>query len=67
MKKEYDCTNSTVHDNGIKPGRFYRDFQDYIEFDSASSIVNEKDYPLPSSASITIPSKNVPWKKIVNT
>ena len=39
MKKEYDYTRAKTKDNGIKLGRFYRDFQDFLEHNPNASIV----------------------------
>ena len=39
VKKEYDYTRSKNNDKGIKLGRFYRDFQDYMEHNPTASIV----------------------------
>lgn len=39
VKKEYDYTRAITKDKGIRIGRFYRDFQDYIEHHWAASIV----------------------------
>ena len=38
VKKEYDRTTEKI-DTSIKIGRFYRDFQDYMEFHPQASIV----------------------------
>lgn len=39
VKKEYDYTRAKTKDNGIKLGRFYRDFQDFLEHNPNASIV----------------------------
>lgn len=39
VKKEYDYTRTKSNDNGHRVGRFYRDFQDYIEHNPTASIV----------------------------
>lgn len=39
VKKEYDYERSKPNDKGIKLGRFYRDFQDYMEHNPLASIV----------------------------
>lgn len=39
VKKEYDFNRPKPYDKGIKVGRFYRDFQDYIEHNPNASIV----------------------------
>ena len=39
VKKEYDYNRPKTSDRGIKVGRFYRDFQDYIEHNPNASIV----------------------------
>ena len=39
VKKEYDYTRNSSNDKGIKIGRFYRDFQDYMEHNPMASIV----------------------------
>ena len=39
VKKEYDYNRPKTSDRGIKVGRFYRDFQDYIEHHPNASIV----------------------------
>lgn len=39
VKKEYDYNRPKTYDKGIKVGRFYRDFQDYIEHNPNASIV----------------------------
>ncbi len=39
IKKEYDYTRKKTNDNGIKVGRFYRDFQDYMEHNPMASVV----------------------------
>lgn len=38
VKKEYDYTRAKTKDNGIKLGRFYRDFQDSLEHNPNASI-----------------------------
>lgn len=38
VKKEYDYTRAKTKDNGIKLGRFYRDFQDFLEHNPNASI-----------------------------
>lgn len=39
VKKEYDYTRTSSNDNGVKLGRFYRDYQDYMEHNSTASVV----------------------------
>ncbi len=39
VKKEYDYSRHKNNDNGIKIGRFYRDFQDYMEHNPMASVV----------------------------
>ncbi|MDO4618972.1 MAG: IS30 family transposase [Clostridia bacterium] len=39
VKKEYDYTRKKMNDKGIKVGRFYRDFQDYMEHNPMASVV----------------------------
>lgn len=39
VKKEYDYEHSSKMDRGIRLGRFYRDFQDYISHNPEASIV----------------------------
>ena len=37
-QNEYDYTRAKTKDNGIKLGRFYRDFQDFLEHNPNASI-----------------------------
>lgn len=39
VKKEYDYSRCKSNDKGIKAGRFYRDFQDYMEHHPTASVV----------------------------
>lgn len=39
VKKEYDYSRSCSVDKGIRLGRFYRDFQDYMELHPNASVV----------------------------
>lgn len=39
VKKEYDYTRTKSNDKGMKLGRFYRDFQDYMEHNPTASVV----------------------------
>ncbi len=39
VKKEYDYTRSKPNDKGIRLGRFYRDYQDYMEHNPNASVV----------------------------
>ena len=39
VKKEYDYTRTKSVNNGIKSGRFYRDFQSYMEHNPLASVV----------------------------
>ena len=50
VKKEYDYTRAKTKDNGIKLGRFYRDFQDFLEHNPNASIV-EMDTVIGTQAS----------------